>query len=104
MWTDLSASLGFTVWDDEKARLKWIRFFQVFFLLLWLWFSLGIPRPVTLIVFGASANGLNLAVIAVGILLIARQVDKVDKEVAMGRIDLYAYYCLLGREGYAQKT
>ncbi len=85
MWTDLSASLGFTVWDDEKARFKWIRFFQVFFLLLWLGFSLGIPRPVMLIVFGASANGLNLAVFAVGVLLIVRKVDKVDREVAMGR-------------------
>lgn len=76
MWADLCANMGFTDWEDEKSRFRWVRGWQNLFLVSCLAFAWGIPKPVTMIIFGASINGLMLPFFAVAIMILARRVDK----------------------------
>jgi Mn2+/Fe2+ NRAMP family transporter len=76
MWADLCASMGFTDWEDEKLRFSWVRGWQILFLVSCLAFAWGIPKPVTMIIFGASINGLMLPFFAVAMMVLARRVEK----------------------------
>lgn len=76
MWADLCASMGFTDWEDEKLRFNWVRGWQILFLISCLAFAWGIPKPVTMIIFGASINGLMLPFFAVAMMILARRVEK----------------------------
>ena len=75
MWTDLMASMGFNVWKDEKVRFNWVRAWQTLFLICCLAFAWGIPKPVKMIIFGASINGLMLPFFALSMVILARRVD-----------------------------
>ena len=76
MWADFCASLGFIDWNDQKLRFRWVRRWQNLFLVSCLLFAWGIPKPVTMIIFGASINGLMLPFFAVAMMILARRVDK----------------------------
>ncbi len=75
MWTDLMDSMGFKVWEDEKVRFTWVRAWQSLFLVCCLAFAWGIPKPVKMIIFGASINGLMLPFFALSMVILARRVD-----------------------------
>jgi manganese transport protein len=75
MWTDLMDSMGFKYWKDDKGRFNWVRAWQTFFLVCCLAFAWGIPKPVKMIIFGASINGLMLPFFALSMVILARRVD-----------------------------
>jgi Mn2+/Fe2+ NRAMP family transporter len=49
---------------------------QNLFLISCLLFAWGIPKPVTMIIFGASINGLMLPFFALAMMILSRRVDK----------------------------
>ena len=75
MWTDLMDSMGFKFWKDDKGRFNWVRGWQTLFLISCLAFAWGIPKPVKMIIFGASINGLMLPFFALSMVILARRVD-----------------------------
>jgi Mn2+/Fe2+ NRAMP family transporter len=76
MWTDLMSSMGFIDWEEQKVRFRWVRIWQNLFLISCLTFAMGIPKPVTMIIFGASFNGLMIPFFALSMMILALRVDK----------------------------
>ncbi len=71
-WTDLFDSLRIIKVDSPEARLKWHRFFQMFWPALWLIFFLGIPKPMTILIWGLRFNGLWLPFLSLGVAYLAK--------------------------------
>lgn len=77
MGADLTSSLGFIKWEDERARLKVIRFFTLTFMTLWLVVSLFVTQPQNYITFGQFAIGvINTPLLIVGIVLMGFHTEK----------------------------
>ncbi len=90
VWTDICDSLKLVKLETDEDRLKWHRFFQMFWPGLWLIFFIGIPKPMTILIWGLRFNGLWLPFIALGILFIARHTLK-DIKMNLGeQIALWA--------------
>jgi len=92
-WTDLFGSLKMIRVDDPEARLKWHRFFQMFWPGLWLIFFLGIPKPMTILIWGLRFNGLWLPFISLGVAYLAKVVLS---EVKLSRGAFIALWATIG--------
>jgi len=76
VWTDICDSLKLVKLETEEQRVKWHRFFQMFWPGMWLLFFIGIPKPMTILLWGLRFNGLWLPFLALGVLFIARHTLK----------------------------
>jgi len=82
LWTDLFDSLKIIKVDNLEAKRKWHRFFQTFWPALWLVFFLGIPKPMTILIWGLRFNGLWLPFLSLAVAFLA---NKTDSEVKLSR-------------------
>lgn len=92
-WTDLFDSLGIIKVETAGTRLKWHRFFQTFWPGIWLVFFLGIPRPMTILIWGVRFNGLWLPFISLGVACLAKEVLR---EVKLSRASAIALWATIG--------
>jgi Mn2+/Fe2+ NRAMP family transporter len=72
LWTDLFDSLKIIKLGSPGTRLKWHRFFQMFWPGLWLVFFLGIPKPMTTLIWGVRFNGLWLPFISLAVAYLSK--------------------------------
>ncbi len=93
VWTDLFDSLKIIKVDSPEARLKWHRFFQMFWPGLWLIFFLGIPKPMAILIWGLRFNGLWLPFISLGVAYLAKIVLS---EVKLSRGASIALWATIG--------
>jgi manganese transport protein len=83
MGADLTSSLGFIDWQDERARRRTIRIFTMTFLTGWLLVSLVMTQPQNYIAFGQFAIGIiNTPILLIGIVMMA---FRVEKRLRMGK-------------------
>ena len=73
LWTDFFDSLQIIRVDSPKAKRKWHRFFQTFWPALWLVFFLGIPKPMTILIWGLRFNGLWLPFLSLAVAFLAKK-------------------------------
>jgi Mn2+/Fe2+ NRAMP family transporter len=89
VWTDFFYSLQVIKVDSPEGRRKWHRFFQTFWPALWLIFFLGIPKPMTILIWGLRFNGLWLPFLAVAVAYLAKEVFKEVKLSTSSHIGLW---------------
>ncbi len=75
LWTDLFDSLQIIRVDSPEEKRKWHRFFQTFWPALWLVFFLGIPKPMTILIWGLRFNGLWLPFLSLAVAFLAKKTD-----------------------------
>jgi Mn2+/Fe2+ NRAMP family transporter len=73
LWTDLFDSLQIIRVDSLEEKRKWHRFFQTFWPALWLVFFLGIPKPMTILIWGLRFNGLWLPFLSLAVAFLAKK-------------------------------
>ena len=89
LWTDFFDSLQVIRVDSPEARLKWHRFFQTFWPALWLAFFLGIPKPMTILIWGLRFNGLWLPFISLAVAYLAKELSSEVKLSTVSSIALW---------------
>ena len=89
LWTDFFESLQFIRVDRPEAKRKWHRFFQTFWPALWLVFFLGIPKPMTILIWGLRFNGLWLPFLSLAVAFLAKKLDSQVKPSAASSIALW---------------
>ena len=92
-WTDLFDSLGIIKTETAGARLKWHRFFQTFWPGIWLVFFLGIPKPMTILIWGARFISLWLPFISLAAAYLAKEVLS---EAKLSRASAIALWVTIG--------
>ncbi len=92
-WTDLLDSLGMIKVENPAARLRYHRFFQTFWPGIWLVFFLGIPKPMTILIWGVRFNGLWLPFISLGVAYLAKEVLR---EVKLSMVSSIALWATIG--------
>jgi len=89
LWTDFFDSLQLIRVDSPEAKRKWHRFFQTFWPALWLVFFLGIPKPMTILIWGLRFNGLWLPFLSLAVAFLAKKVDREVKPSTGSSIALW---------------
>jgi Mn2+/Fe2+ NRAMP family transporter len=89
LWTDFFDSLQVIGVDSPEVRRKWHRFFQTFWPALWLVFFLGIPKPMTILIWGFRFNGLWLPFISLAVACLAKEVSSEVKLSTASSIALW---------------
>ena len=93
LWTDLFDSLNIIKVDSPEKRLKWHRFFQMFWPGLWLIFFLGIPKPMTILILGLRFNGLWLPFISLAVAYLSKELSR---DVRLSRGTSIALWATIG--------
>ncbi|UCF94836.1 MAG: Nramp family divalent metal transporter [Desulfobacterales bacterium] len=89
LWTDFFDSLQFIKADRPEAKTKWYRFFQTLWPALWLAFFLGIPKPMTILIWGLRFNGLWLPFLSLAAAFLAKKADSEVKPSTGSSIALW---------------
>lgn len=82
LWTDFFDSMQFISAGNPEAKRKWHRFFQTFWPALWLVFFLGVPKPMTILIWGLRFNGIWLPFLSLAVVFLA---NKVDSDVKLSK-------------------
>ena len=90
LWADFFGNLGMIKADSPETRRPWHRFFQIFWPALWLIFFLGIPRPMTILIWGLRFNGLWLPFLSLAVAYLAKTGPSEVKPSMLSTIALWA--------------